>query len=242
MGQSNMAGFGCVRSDDPWQPGDLDPVPRVFVFGGQSTLKSARPRGWTRWRPAAHPLHLNQASAAFGLGLPFASRLLAEVPDLSIGLIPCAWGGAPIDSLGPGTPLYRNAIHRARLAGTSGTLAGVLWHQGETDAESQTLAPLHAVKLATLIGSLRDDLSAPGLPLLIGDLGAFGDERRKPGFVARRDLVRAGLRRVAESDPQTAFIESSGLSGVDSVHFGRAALVEFGHRYADAYFSIFSNR
>lgn len=234
MGQSNMAGYGCVRAEDPWQPGDREPVPGVLVLGGQCTLKSRIPRGWTRWRPAAHPLHLNQRSAAFGLGLPFASRLREVMPETMIGLIPCAWGGAPIDRLGPGSPLYANAIRRARIAEKSGTLAGVLWHQGETDAEHDSLASAHAGKLVGLMAALRKNLSSPALPFLIGDLGGFGDEHRKPEFVERRRVVRHGLRRVAEEDAHAAFVESEGLEGVDSVHFGRAALLEFGRRYAEA--------
>ena len=237
MGQSNMAGYGCVRSDDPWQPGDFDPLPGVVVLGGQCTLQSALPRGRTRWRAAAHPLHLNQRSASFGLGLPFAARLREEMPDSMIGLDPCAWGGAPIDLLGPGSPLYRNAVHRARLAAKSGVLSGVLWHQGETDAESDTTAPAHAGKLSSLIRQFRVDLAAPELPFLIGDLAEFGDERRKAAGIARRDTVRRGLRQVAAEDAHAAFIGSTGLDGVDLVHFGREALIEFGHRYAATFLS-----
>jgi hypothetical protein len=157
------------------------------------------------------------------------------MPGVTIGLIPCAWGGAPIDLLGPGSPLYGNAIRRARLAAKSGTLSGVLWHQGESDAESEVAAPAHAGKLAELMRHLRSDLAAPDLPFLIGDLAEFGDERRKPAAVNRRNIVRAGLRKIAEEDPRAAFIESKGLLGVDLVHFSRSALVEFGNRYAEAY-------
>jgi hypothetical protein len=241
MGQSNMAGFGCVRPEDPWQPGDHDPAPGVLILGGQSTLKSPRPRGRTCWCPAAHPLHLNQRSACFGLGLPFALRLRREIPDRMIGLIPCAWGGAPIDRLGPGSPLYENAVRRARIAARAGTLAGVLWHQGESDADSETAAPAHAGKLSALIACLRSDLSTPGLPFLIGDLGEFGDERRKPAAIERRHIVRSGLRRVTAEDPHAAFVESAGLPGVDLVHFGRDALVELGNRYAEAYLSMIAH-
>ena len=237
MGQSNMAGFGCVHPEDPWQADDFDPVPGIIALGGQCTLKSSRPRGLTRWRPAGHPLHLNQGSAAFGLGLPFARRLTEEMPGVTVGLIPCAWGGAPIDHLGPGSPLYGNAIRRARLAAKSGTLSGVLWHQGESDAESEFAAPGHAGKLATLMRQLRSELDAPDLPFLIGDLAEFGNERRKPAAVTRRNIVRAGLRRIAEEDPHAAFVESTGLTGVDLVHFSRPALVELGNRYAATYLS-----
>ncbi len=235
MGQSNMAGHGCISDDDPWQAGDLAPVPQVLVLGGQGTAKSRRPRGWIRWRPAAHPLHLNQNSGGFGLGLPFAKRLLEDNSGLTIGLVPCAWGGAAIDLLGAGSPLYDNAVRRARIAANSGTLAGVLWHQGESDTRTDPLARSHAEKLGRLIDRLRFDLAEPQLPFLIGDLGAFGDERRKPDAVARQSVLRSGLRDVAHSVPHSAFIESDGLTGTDSVHFDRASLVEFGRRYAEAY-------
>ncbi|MCW1913344.1 sialate O-acetylesterase [Luteolibacter sp. GHJ8] len=240
MGQSNMAGYGCIRTEDPWQPGDRDPLSGVLSLGGQCTLKSGLARGWTRWRPASHPLHLNQASAAFGLALPFAARLRKQAPDAMIGFVPCAWGGAPIDALGPGSLLYANALGRARIAARSGTLAGVLWHQGETDADHESLAPLHAAKLEALILQLRRDLGTSTLPFLIGDLGGWGDDQRKPASVDRRNIVRSGLRRVATEDSHAAFVESTGLPGVDSVHFGRSALIEFGHRYAAAYLALIS--
>lgn len=235
MGQSNMAGWSAIDPSDRSQAGDLSPVPRVLALGGQCTLKSRRPRGWTRWRPAAHPLHLSQRGTGFGLALPFASRLLENQPELTIGLIPCAWGGAGIDRLGPGTPLYDNAIRRARIAALRGTLAGVLWHQGETDALDDSLAPSHAGKLAALIARLRSDLATPELPFLIGDLADFGNEKRDPAAIARQEWVRSGLRRVAAGTPHAAFVESGGLAGTDIVHFSRAASIEFGQRYADAY-------
>jgi hypothetical protein len=238
MGQSNMAGWSAIDASDPPQAGDLSPVPRVLALGGQCTLKSRRPRGWTRWRAAAHPLHLSQRGTGFGLALPFASRLLEERPGLTIGLVPCAWSGAGIDRLGPGTPLYDNAIRRARIAAMHGTLAGVLWHQGETDALDDSLAHAHAGKLASLIAGLRSDLGTPGLPFLIGDLGDFGNEKRDPAAIARQELVRAGLRRVAAGTPHAAFVESDGLAGVDIVHFSRAAYIEFGRRYAEAYLGV----
>ena len=238
MGQSNMAGWSRLDLSNPSEAGDFSPVPRVLALGGQCTLKSRRPRGWMRWRPAAHPLHLNQKGAGFGLGLSFASRLLEEKPALTIGLIPCAWGGAGIDQLGPGTPLYDNAVVRARKAELRGTLTGVLWHQGETDALSESLAPSHAGKLAALIARLRSDLAAPQLPFLIGGLGTFGDEKRDAAAIARQIVVRSGLRQVAGETAHAAFVESDGLEGVDDVHFSRAALVEFGQRYAEAYLGL----
>lgn len=237
MGQSNMAGFGCVRKDDPWQPGDFDPRPGIWALGGQCRAKSDRPCGWIRWRPAAHPLHLNQRSAAFGLGLPFAEELRKADPEREIGLVPCAWGGAGIDAMMPGTPLFRNAVARGRIAQRFGAIRGVLWHQGETDTQDEDLAKTHEGKLRELMAALRVELG--DLSFMIGDLVPFTEERRRnhgdPAWADRTRMVRAGLKRVAVDDPAACWVPSDGLSGVDAVHFGRGSLVEFGRRYAAAW-------
>lgn len=238
-GQSNMAGHGCVNPGDPWQAGDFDPVPGVWVLGGQSTAKSARPRGWIRWRPAAHPLHLNQNSAAFGLGLDFARLLQQLRPGTGVGLVPCAWGGASIDLFGEGRPLSRNLVARARFASRRGTLKGVLWHQGESDTLEDGSARAHEGKLRALIAGLRTELEAERLCFVIGDLPpalAAAKQDRDPAWAARIAIVRAGLRRVAGEDPHAAWVGSGGLPGIarDVFHFDRAALAEMGRRYARA--------
>lgn len=232
MGQSNMAGFGGIRPDDPWQPGDFDPVPGVLALGGQATLKDPRRRGLIRWRPAAHPLHLNQASAGFGLGLPFAEFLRAARPGQAVGLIPCAWGGAPIRSLGPGSPMLENTMLRLRYARQFGCLRAVLWHQGESDAQDAASAAAHAGRLRALIRALRSERGLADLPILIGDLADFSGPAENRML---HDQVRAGLRMVVATDPHAAFVESGGLAKVDKVHFGREALIDFGRRYARAH-------
>ncbi|MEM1085763.1 MAG: sialate O-acetylesterase [Verrucomicrobiota bacterium] len=241
MGQSNMVGFGCISPSESWQDGDHDPAPGVLVLGGQSKVKSSRPRGRIVWRPAAHPLHLNQRSAGFGMGLPFAAKLREANLRKMIGLIPCAWGGARIDQLGPGSPLYANTVKRARFAAEQGCLRAVLWHQGESDALTEDLSQAHAGKLSRLMETLRADLGESDLPFLIGDLADFTERERwksDPVAAERNARVRAGLRDLAQRDPHTVFVESEGVEGVDPVHFSREALISFGERYAAAWESF----
>jgi len=238
MGQSNMAGYGGIHPDDPCDAADFEPQPGVLVLGGQASVRRERSRGRCCWRPAAHPLHSNQRSAGFGLGLPFALELRRQRPQRAVGLIPCAWGGAPIAELEPGTPLFGNALKRARLAARRGRLRAVLWHQGESDAVSEALAAAHAERLHALAGALRNELGEPRLPFLIGDLAEFTERQwgeRDPAAARRWRMLRGGLRRVAAELPDAALVPSEGLEGVDAVHFGRAALIEFGRRYARAF-------
>lgn len=230
MGQSNMAGRGDLCETD------TECVEGVWVMDGQCLVDDRSPTSPMRWRPGAHPLHLNEPQKAqFGLGLDFARAYQAARPGTSVGLIPAAWGGQPIAKLGPGTPLFDNTIARARVAARDGKIVGVLWHQGEGDAETEVRARDHAPALSRLVHELRHQLDDPAISFAIGDLadacGAKGDSDRQQ----RVKTVRAGLRAVADDLPGAAWVSSAGLEAQpDQVHFTREALREFGRRYASA--------
>lgn len=226
MGQSNMAGYGQLES------GDERPVEGITYLPTLASTSIA-------WQPARHPLHNRLSSDRFGLGLPFAIEYQKSHPGVKVGLIPVAWGGAPIDNLKKGTPVYNDIIKKAAFAKTSGVFKGVLWHQGESDTTTPDLANSYATKLDTLVADLRRDLGAPDLPFVAGDLADFygtSSEHNAPDRVARIKQVRAVLRGLPQRMSHTAFVESSGLKSIDghNVHFDRASYIELGRRYANA--------
>jgi hypothetical protein len=226
MGQSNMSGVA------PLEAGDEAPVPHVLKLATTATNNFA-------WQPAAHPLHNRLDSDRFGLGLPFAIEYLKSHPGVTVGLIPVAWGGAPIAQLSQGTPTYLNAVKKARWAKGQGVIKGVLWHQGESDTVSEELARDYAKKLDALVADLRADLGDPALPFVAGELAPFygtGPEHHAPDRVARIRKVQQALRDLPNRVPHTACVSSRGLHSVDGhmVHFDRASLIKFGQRYAAA--------
>lgn len=239
MGQSNMAGHGGIAPGDPYLPGDKDPVPHILVLDGQGTNADPRPREPIAWRPGAHRLHLRMDSEQFGLGMDFAKEYLKTHPGVTVGLIPCAWGGAEINGLKKGTPIYANAMMRVAEARKIGTLKGVLWHQGESDSVNAELAKAYEGKLRQLIADLRSDCGDPNLPFLIGNLAEFYGTCVADNHNARLPLinqVRGALYRVGTETPNAAFVASTGLVPDDGhfVHFNRASYIEFGQRYARA--------
>ena len=243
MGQSNMAGYGCVKPGDPWQPGDRDPVDGVFMLSGQGTIQAS---GWWRpvdWRPAAHPLHRHQNSSRFGLGIEFARRYREARPGTVVGLIPCAWGGAGISRLHRGSPIYQNALRRAAIARQTGTIRAVLWHQGESDSDTPQNTASYEGRLRRMIADLRADLHQPELPWIIGDLAPFFEDFVRdadPALAGRFATIRRILRDVAASDPQAAFVETTCLRPPpgDHVHFNRDSYLTLGHRYAEALLAL----
>jgi hypothetical protein len=241
MGQSNMAGFGGVAANDPWLPGDKDPVSHVLVLDGQGTHDDATPREPIVWRPGAHPLHLHQSTAQFGLGMDFAKEYIKSHPGVTVGLIPCAWGGDEISSLNKGSAIYANALVRIKVASQVGVISGVLWHQGESDTVDKTHADAYERRLRQLIHDLRVDCEEPQLPFIIGNLAEFYGVY--PGHSPRIQLinqVRGILFRVANEEPNAGFVPTTGLESADKnyVHFNRSSYILLGQRYAQTLLQI----
>lgn len=235
MGQSNMAGYGGIPANDPYQQGDKDPVPGVFMLRGQGTPSKAESSEPMEWRPAAHPLHTGLPSYGFGLGLEFAKEYGKSHPGITIGLIPCAWGGARIDMLNKGTPVFTNAMTRMKFAMKQGIIHGILWHQGESDTVNTVLVDSYDGKLRGLITDVRLESGNPKLPFVIGNLAEFyGVHADHSSRIGRINRLRGILYGVATTVPYCAFASSSGLEDKQGalVHFDRASLIEFGHRYA----------
>ena len=219
--QSNMAGRGEVEDRD------RVPIDHVLALDAQG-----------EWVPAVDPLHWDKPSAGVGLARSFAAEYLKHHPGVKVGLIPAACGGSPIASWEPGQYFdgthshpYDDAIARARRALQSGSLKGILWHQGESD-RSPELAPRHEKALTALIERFRRDLRAANVPFVIGQLGQFAGAG--PWDAAALEVDRA-QRSVAARVPFSAFVSSDGLtSNPDHLHFDAASLREFGRRYAVA--------
>lgn len=225
VGQSNMAGRGAVT------PADRVPDARVLMLDQSGA-----------WVPAVDPLHFDKpAMVGVGLGRSFAAAIAAATPGVTIGLIPCAVGGSPIDTWTPGTfyePTkshpWDDALRRARLALPVGTLKGILWHQGESDS-NRRFAPDYEKKLHDLVARFRTELRAPAVPFLVGQLGLFPE---KP-WDEFRHRIDAAHRALPDKVPHTAFVSSEGLGHKgDQVHFSSEAYREFGRRYAATYLKL----
>ncbi|MFN5653649.1 MAG: sialate O-acetylesterase, partial [Flavobacteriia bacterium] len=118
---------------------------------------------------------------------------------------------------------WDDALRRAAIATQSGTLRGILWHQGESDSTPE-LAEAYAGKLVDLVDRFRQALASPEVPFLVGQLGQFADSP----WTEQRRMVDAAHRALPGQIPRTAFVPSDGLGHKgDKVHFEAAALREF---------------
>jgi hypothetical protein len=219
MGQSNMAGRGTVN--DVHQPDDA----HILVFNRDN-----------KWAVAADPLHWDKEEAGVGPGLGFALHMRQQDPQVTIGLVPCAVGGSPLSKWMKGQPLYEAAVHRAKAAMRSGTLAGVLWHQGESDA-TPDFAPTYGLRLEKMLMDLRATLHEPNLPIVLGETGRFnkgefGAQNIDPALLK---TVNEGIHAAGQKVPNVRVVDSKGLKHRgDQLHFDAVSARELGKRYAEA--------
>lgn len=218
IGQSNMAGRGVTEDQDK------RPHPRVITF----TKDSA-------WAPAVDPLHFDKpAIAGVGLGSTFGRAMAEANPDATIGLVPCAVGGTPLERWRKGGDLYQQAAERAKAALKDGTLKGILWHQGEADSGDEAQAKSYAQRLSGMVGDLRKELDAADVPFVAGELGRFL-AREPAGKTSYWPVVNEQLASLPQHVKNVAIVSSVSLQAKsDQVHFDSPSLREFGRRYAEA--------
>ncbi|HSI63439.1 MAG TPA: sialate O-acetylesterase, partial [Candidatus Saccharimonadia bacterium] len=105
IGQSNMAGRGVVEEQD------RQANARVLTFSKDNT-----------WAPAVDPIHFDKPIAGVGLGTTFGKVMAEANPGVTIGLVPCAVGGTPLDRWQKDKDLYEQALVRIKAAMKDGTL------------------------------------------------------------------------------------------------------------------------
>lgn len=224
VGQSNMAGRGVVEAQD------TAVNPRVLMLSKEG-----------KWVPAVDPMHFDKPSAGVGLGKTFGQIIAEANPGVTIGLIPCAVGGSPIETWKPGvfypatkSHPWDDMVKRVELALPAGTLKGILWHQGESDSTVE-LAPGYAAKQSDLVKRLRELVKAPEVPFIAGQMGVFDGVPWTP----EKKVVDQAQRDLPKEVPHTAFVTAEGLNHKgDKVHFDAAAYRELGKRYAAAFLKM----
>lgn len=223
IGQSNMAGRGELS--------DVPPIKNAACY----MLRMGR------WQRLAEPVNPDRDifSGTYHSGIgPQASfaDAMARTYGVRIGIIPCADGGTSLDEWQEGSVLYDHAVMMARLAARSSRLAGILWHQGESDCRHGGV-PAYFEKFTAMISALRRDLGDPSLPLLVGELSEHYAPRFQMGEEPHR--LNAVLAALANSLPRTALVPAADLPlKPDGLHFNAAAQRELGLRYAAGYHQL----
>lgn len=217
IGQSNMAGRGFKDEVEKIRN------PRIKV------LRNGR------WQNMYVPVNPDRPFSGVCLAESFADAYAKE-HGVDVGLIPCADGGTSLDQWQVGGLLFSNALYQAELASRTSTIAGVLWHQGETDCQDH-LYSHYEEKCKVILNAFREKLGLHDVPFLVGGLGDYLVNRAEDPYLGRNyQHVNDALKSMARKDEMMGFVSAEGLlSNPDYLHFSAVALREFGLRYYEKF-------
>lgn len=135
-----------------------------------------------------------------GLGLPFAVEYEKRT-GVPVGLFPCAHGGTSMDQWSAGLKdkagdsLYGATIRRAALVGK---IKGILWYQGESDANSKASAVFQD-KFEKLVAAFRADLGQPDLAFHYLQIGRHVNATNVASWNQVQELQRLSEPRLGNS-------------------------------------------
>lgn len=166
-----------------------------------------------------------------GLGLPFALEMLART-GTPIGLIPCAHGGTSMDQWNPalkdreGESLYGSMYRRVEAVG--GHLKGILWYQGESDANPKA-APAFLDKFEGFVKAVRADFQQPELPFYYVQIGRHIDKTN----LREWNTVQVAQLRAETEMPHSGMVAAVDLQLDDGIHVGTQDLKRLARRLAE---------
>jgi hypothetical protein len=222
-GQSNMAGRGIV------EPKDTVPDKRILSINKDGEIIIAK-----------EPLHFYEPErTGLDCGLSFARTLITKTPgNVSILIIPTAVGGSSIrqwlgDSIYRDVKLFSNFLAKVEIARQNGIIKGILWHQGESDANENDIL-LHKERLGLLFSKFRAAIGNNKLPVLLGELGSFSENP------VNFNLINKAIHDYAAEDKNSAVISTKDLKDKgDHLHFDSKGQRTMGKRFAKAYLKVF---
>ncbi|WP_068663722.1 sialate O-acetylesterase [Paenibacillus oryzisoli] len=225
IGQSNMSGRAPVESQD------LPVISRAYLFNGLNQWEEAKPglvtnrtsltttQGFNRYSSVEESTKVNGLNVASS----FAKAITLSNPQLTVGIISNARGGTSIAEWqkGAGTGLYEEAVRRTKEAMKTGTLKGIIWHQGESDQSKANSTYMSS--LQQLVGDLRTDLGSASVPFVAGQL---------------LPTKSADFNQMITTIPQyisdSYWVSNAGTVSIgDGSHFNASSQRLLGQRYAD---------
>ncbi len=218
-GQSNMAGRGFV------EPQDTMPNSRILTINAANQIIIAK-----------EPLHFYEPNlTGLDCGHSFANRLLRNLNmEITILLLPVAVGGSSSnqwlgDSLHRNVRLMSNFKERVEATRDYGIIKGILWHQGESDADSRNVAG-YQLRLEKIFNQFRTYCGNPYLPILIGELGSFSENQ------SQWNLINEAIHQYGATDKNSIVISTGDLKPkADKIHFNSEGQRSMGRRMAEEF-------
>lgn len=251
MEYTGWDGLSCTRGDMVHHIGVGD----VFLIAGQSNAagRAKAPvedapelgvhvlRTSGKWDLATHPL--GETTEARFLGnyenhnpghspwTSFAKRLKREL-GYPIGLVPCAYGGAPLRWWNPheNGALFQNMMDMVSHAALHPK--AMVWIQGEAEGYEQS-AGTYLKRFQDFVEALRAALNMPAFPVLTVQINRCM-ENPSEALDRQWGMVRQAQKQAMYTIPNVTVVPSTDLAVYDFIHNAAESNLVIGERCARA--------
>jgi hypothetical protein len=231
---------------------------KLFLLGGQSNMDgcgrweelppemretSASVRIWDnqkqQWCKIGEDTTAIARNLQFGPELVFSQRLSAAFPNHEIRIVKTSAGGTSLaDSWLPEKKkMYarfiansRNAIADLDKSAHAVEIAGMLWMQGEGDADTIERAEAYERNLLTMLADVREKTAKPELPVVMGRISS-SLLKETPWDFDQTPIVQKAQETVAAKEAHTYLVQTDDLTVLkDNTHFDTAGQIKLGER------------
>jgi hypothetical protein len=230
---------------------------KVFLLGGQSNMLGAdkaeklespysealpKVRIWhpaTKDWAALSPESVNTRDrGCFGPEISFGHAMANTFPADDVRLVKYAVGGRSLyEDWAPAKGMtYDKFMRTAKEAlvdldaeGVAYEVAGMLWLQGESDAE-EAQAESYKKNLSEFIVHMRTEFKTAKMPFVIARVRShYGGE------TGQAQIVRDAQKEMGESMEQVAWFDTDDCSMLNAGHYDADGLILIGKRFAETY-------
>ncbi len=230
---------------------------KIFILGGQSNMDGcglaeelpvayAKPpensMTWdnkkNEWTRLGTDSFAERREFKFGPEIAFAKVLAKKFPDHTIAIVKTSGGGTKLwKHWLPDQPMYirflknfENAIESLETKGTPFEISGMLWMQGESDAEFLDWANAYEDNLKVLFEAVRLQTGKKELPIVMGRI-SIGLLRKTPWNFDFTPVVQEAQDIVSSQDKNVYIINTDKLKTLkDNTHFNTEAQIWLGKK------------
>ncbi len=223
-GQSNMAGNGFAK--------DLPKTPEYEGYRASPANVSMWNAKEKKWAPLI-------MGSRFGPEIGFAHTLSSAMPGKHIGIVKYAVGGTSMDQWTPGGELYSRLLGDFQDALKSAPdiiFAAMLWHQGESDSDTEDVANAYQDKFIHFIKTIRKDTRQADLLFIYGQINPGRSFRGVPRFL-QADIVRKAQQELRLANAIMITTDDC-AKNKDNLHYSAKGQMAMGKRFAETYLKV----